>query len=310
MVPDRVSFTVNSEESSLRIDLLLARRFADRSRTYFQDLLTQGLVLLNGKPMKKRECPRVGDQIEVSFPALEPSALIPEEIPLNILFEDSELIVVNKPAGMVVHPAPGHRTGTFVHALLNHCQGELMLSDPIRPGIIHRLDKDTSGILIAAKTATAHFHIAKQFASRQVDKNYLAICCGRPPTGPIRAAIGRNPHHRKEMMVVAEGGKEAESDLQIIAVQEKVSLVLVKPRTGRTHQIRVHLKHVGHPVLGDAVYGSPSLNRALDAPRLLLHAYRIGLRHPLTDEPLLFVAPIPDDFRQAIKKLFAVELPV
>ncbi len=302
-----MDFVVGPEEALLRIDLLLARRFATHSRTYFQDLLVRGLVRINGQPMKKRDSAKVGDRIEVTFPSEEPSDLIPEEIPLNILFEDDQMIVINKPPGMVVHPAPGHRTGTFVHALLNHCQGELMLSDPIRPGIIHRLDKDTSGILIAAKTATAHFHIAKQFSSRQVDKNYLAICCGRPPNGPVNAPIGRNPHRRKEMMVVAEGGKDAESEVRVLAVQEKVSLVSVKPRTGRTHQIRVHLKHLGHPVLGDAVYGSLALNKLLDVPRLMLHAYRIGLRHPLTDEPLLFIAPIPEDFQQMAKKLFSAE---
>ena len=302
-----MDFVVGPEEAALRIDLLLARRFATHSRTYFQELLEQGLVRLNGALMKKRDEAKAGDRIEVIFPPQEPSLLVPEDIPLNILFEDEQLIAVNKPPGMVVHPAPGHKSGTFVHALLNHCQGELMLSDPIRPGIIHRLDKDTSGVLIAAKTATAHFHIAKQFSSRQVEKNYLAICCGRPPNGPINAPIGRNPRQRKEMMVVPEGGKEAESEVRVLAVQEKVSLVSVKPRTGRTHQIRVHLKHIGHPVLGDFVYGSLALNKALGAPRLMLHAYRIGLRHPLTDEPLLFVAPIPEDFQQMAKKLFSAE---
>lgn len=302
---DTAHFIVSSEESELRIDVLLARRFADHSRTYFQDLLEQGHVLLNGQPIKKRGTPSIGDRIDIAFPPQVKSYLTPEEIPLKIIFEDDHLIVVNKPPGMVVHPAPGHHSGTFVNALLNHCQGELMLSDPIRPGIIHRLDKDTSGILIAAKTSSAHYLIGKQFASRQVEKKYLAICCGRPPNGLINAPIGRNPNHRKEMAVLEKGGKEAVTDVRVLAVQEKVSLVLLTPHTGRTHQLRVHLKHLGHPILGDVIYGTSSLNKALAVPRLLLHAYRIGFRHPVTEELLQLIAQIPEDFKTASSRFFS-----
>lgn len=293
---------VSSEEAGHRIDKLLAERFPNFSRTYFQNLLENGSVLLNGHPVKKRAAPEEGDEIEVCFQLTPELSVIPEPMALEILFEDEHLIAVNKPPGLVVHPAPGHWTGTFVNGLLAHCQSLAEGSDPLRPGIVHRLDKDTSGVLIAAKTREAHQKLIEMFAARQMEKIYLAICCGRPPNGLVDAPIGRHPVHRKEMAIIPEG-KAATSHVQVLAFNEKTSLALIRPTTGRTHQIRVHLKHLGHPVLGDEVYGNRKLNLSLRPERLLLHAYRLSFTHPCTKELLRFSAPIPDDMKGWMKGL-------
>jgi len=285
-------------EAGQRIDKLLADRYPTFSRTYFQKLIEEGFVLLNGQAVKKRFAPEVGDEIEVCFQLTEEISLTPETIPLNILFEDEHLIAVNKPAGMVVHPAPGHWSGTFVNALLGHCQDLASNGDPLRPGIVHRLDKDTSGVLIAAKTALAHQKLVQMFSSRQMEKMYLAICIGKPPNTTVAAAIGRHPTQRKEMAVVAQKGKEAVSQIQVLAFNHQLSLVMIRPQTGRTHQIRVHLKYIGHPVLGDATYGSDKVNEALKVERQLLHAYRLSFTHPITHSPISLTAPIPGDFKK------------
>ena len=294
-------FAAANEEES-RIDKLLADRFPEYSRTYFQHLLEQGCVLLNGEPVKKRVIPEEGDEIEVCFQAIPGPSLQPESIPLDILYEDEYLLAVNKPAGMVVHPAPGHWSGTFVNALLSHCQGKVPGDDPLRPGIVHRLDKETSGVLLAAKTLAAHQKLIEMFASRSIDKLYLAICCGKPANGVINAPIGRHPVHRKEMAVLSDG-REAKSEIHLAACNDRLSLILVRPFTGRTHQIRVHLKHIGSPVLGDHVYGNDRLNQLLDPQRHLLHAYRLTFDHPITRVPLKLCAPIPEDFKIWMQKL-------
>lgn len=280
----------------VRIDKLLADRYPDHSRTYFQKMIEQGFVLLNGEAVKKRIVPEEGDEIEVCFQLTPESSLEPESIPLHVLYEDEHIIAVNKPAGMVVHPAPGHPSGTFVNALLGHCK-ELPATDPLRPGIVHRLDKDTSGVLVAAKTTFAHQKLVEMFASRQMEKMYLAICTGKPRNGILSAPIGRHPVHRKEMAVLGDG-REAITDVQVVALNERYSLVLLKPKTGRTHQLRVHLKHLGAPVLGDALYGS-----ARPGLRQLLHAYRLSFRHPITNAPLTICAPLPDDMKSWMKEL-------
>lgn len=287
---------VLSEEEGIRIDKLLAHRFSSYSRTYFQMIIEQGCVLLNGEPIKKRICPEEGDEIEVCFQAIKGPSLAPEAIPLEILYEDEHILAINKPPGMVVHPAPGHWSGTFVNALLAHCEQLAPSQDPLRPGIVHRLDKETSGVLLAAKTLAAHQQLIEQFSSRQMEKTYLAICCGRPPNGIISAPIGRHPVHRKEMAVLSDG-KEAISDIQTIAFNDQISFSLIRPKTGRTHQIRVHLKHVHCPVLGDPIYGSEKLNQSLKPERLLLHAYKLHFEHPITKVPTRLIAPIPKDFK-------------
>jgi 23S rRNA pseudouridine1911/1915/1917 synthase len=287
---------VLESEEATRIDKLLVGRFPEYSRTYFQYLIEQGFVLLNGEQVKKRIVPEEGDEIEVCFQLTPEMTVEAEEIPLHILYEDDHMLAVNKPAGMVVHPAPGNWTGTFVNALLGHCKN-LPTTDPLRPGIVHRLDKETSGVLLAAKTTVAHQKLIEKFATRTIEKQYLAICTGRPKTGLLSAPIGRHPVHRKEMAVLPDG-KEAVTDVQIVALNERNSLVLLKPKTGRTHQLRVHLKHLGAPVLGDSVYGTP-----VDGLRQMLHAYRLTLIHPITNEPLTLSAPIPDDMKFWMREL-------
>lgn len=288
---------ITAEEEGTRIDKLLAARFPQHSRTYFQHLIDIGCVLINGEPIKKRNIPEEGDEIEVCFQATPEASLEPEAIPLDILYEDEHLLAINKPAGMVVHPAPGHWSGTFVNALLAHCQNIAPGSDPLRPGIVHRLDKDTTGVLIAAKTLPAHQKLIELFSTRKMEKLYLAICHGRPNNTLINFPIGRHPVHRKEMAVLPDG-REAITEIQNAAFNEKTSLLLVKPRTGRTHQIRVHLKHIGSPILGDSLYG-----RQDDCERQLLHAYRLTFDHPITGSPLRLIAPIPQDMKAWMQKL-------
>lgn len=292
------TITILHEESGERIDKILAQRFTQlKSRTYFQMLIEEGKVLLNGSPIKKREKPKSGDEISVHF-ILEPEiGLEPEDIPLEIIFEDDHLIVVNKPAGMVVHPAAGNWTGTFVNALLYHCQ-QLPDTSPLRPGIVHRLDKDTTGLLIAAKTSQAHSRLISLFSSRKIVKEYLAVCVGVPKNETIVAPIGRHPVHRKKMAIVNEGGKEAISTVNPWITNGKLSAVHIEIATGRTHQIRVHMQHRNTPILGDSVYGSTSANQAHKVERPLLHARRLAFEHPITGEMLNLEAPLPDDLQK------------
>jgi len=296
-------FCVTPEEEGVRIDALLAQRFPSYSRTYFQHLLENGCVLLNGDLVKKRVCPEEGDEIEVCFQAIPAPSLAPENIPLEILYEDEHVLAINKPPGMVVHPAPGHWSGTFVNALLAHCEKIAPGSDPLRPGIIHRLDKETSGVMLAAKTMIAQQKLIETFAERRANKLYLAVCWGKPTNGIIDAPIGRHPVHRKEMAVLSDG-REAISEVQLAASNDCFSLALVRPKTGRTHQIRVHLKHVGCPVIGDTIYG-----RSGDTDRLLLHAYQLEVPHPVTGDPLRLLAPIPPDVKSWMRKLASTATP-
>jgi 23S rRNA pseudouridine1911/1915/1917 synthase len=288
-------FIVSPQEAELRLDKLLAMHFPEHSRTYFQFLIEQGCVLVNGQPLKKREAPKSGDEIEVCFLLTPEMTLEPEDIPLEILYEDEHLLAVNKPANMVVHPAPGHLQHTFVHALLFHCR-DLPSNDPIRPGIVHRLDKDTTGILLAAKHPLCHMKLVEMFASRTIQKDYIAICVGTPKEGLIQAPIKRHPVHRKEMTVCFAEGKEAKSVCKVLKKSEQLSLVEIQLLTGRTHQIRVHLKYAGTPVLGDPVYGSQAMNKKFSTARQLLHAHRLQCSHPITHQPLYLEAPIPEDF--------------
>lgn len=293
-------FIVSAEEAHTRLDKLLSLRFPNYSRTYFQYLIERGCVLINGMPLKKREFPKVGDEIEICFLLTPEISLEPQNIPLDILFEDDHLIAINKPANMVVHPAPGHPNNTFVNALLYHCKN-LPTSDPLRPGIVHRLDKDTSGVLIAAKTTAAHAKLVELFSQRRIQKFYLAICVGSAKEGLIDAPIKRHPIQRKEMSVCFEGGKEAKSFCKLLKKNKKLSLVEVQLLTGRTHQIRVHLKYWGTPILGDSVYGSHSANKTFNVPRQLLHAHRINFTHPMTNAPLELLAPIEKDLLQCME---------
>lgn len=294
---------VQYEESGLRLDKLLSARFPTFSRTYFQSLIEKGAVLVNGDPWKKREKPSPGDEIEVCFELPPEIALEAENIPLEILFEDEHLIAINKPAGMVVHPAPGHPKSTFVNALLYHCKNlELAGSDPLRPGIVHRLDKDTSGVLLAAKTSDAHRVLVSLFSERKIQKTYVAVAVGAPPEGRLSAPMKRHFTRRQEM-AVDPAGKEAISDIKVLKKSPILSLVEIGLITGRTHQIRVHLKHLKTPVLGDAVYGSESSNKQFGVARQLLHAVRTQFTHPFTKEELVLHAPLPKDMRPFFDKL-------
>jgi 23S rRNA pseudouridine1911/1915/1917 synthase len=288
---------ISAEEDGVRIDKLLAQKFPHHSRTYFQHLLEIGCVLLNGEPVKKRIIPEEGDEIEICFQAIPEASLEPEAIALEILYEDEHILAINKPVGMVVHPAPGHWSGTFVNALLHHCGQIAPGSDPMRPGIVHRLDKDTTGVLLAAKTYPAHQKLIELFSMQKMEKLYLAICQGKPANRVINMPIGRHPVHRKEMTVLPDG-REAITEIQVAACNDKASLILARPKTGRTHQIRVHLKAIGSPVIGDALYGRADLH-----PRQLLHAYRLTFQHPITQAPIRLVAPIPADMKEWLQKL-------
>jgi 23S rRNA pseudouridine1911/1915/1917 synthase len=296
-------FTVSEEEID-RLDKLLSTRFSPYSRTYFQYLIEKEAVLLNGGVTKKRRYPLAGDQIEVTFLPVEDLLLEPEPLPLDILYEDEEIISINKPAGMVVHPAPGHLRGTFVHALLHHCKTITLPGKEYRPGIVHRLDKETSGVLIAAKTPQAHEKLVEQFKNREIDKEYLAITVGHPPSCTIEAPIGRHRVRRKEMAVLEERGKPATTIVTPLKRGEHFSLISAKLITGRTHQIRVHLKHRGTPILGDSVYGSPKLNAKYQINRQLLHAFRLTLSHPITQKPLSLSAPLPEDMKNLSEVFF------
>lgn len=299
------SLIITDEEQDLRLDKYLSLKFEEFSRTYFQSLIEEGNVLVNGNRCKKREKTKAGDEIEICFALTPELSLEPENIPLNILYEDDDLIVINKPAGMVVHPAPGHYTGTFVHALLFHCKSlRSEISDPLRPGIVHRLDKDTSGALIAAKTSFAHRNLVSLFSERKIKKFYRAICIGHPHVTEIHAPLHRHPKKRQEMAVCQEGeGRHASTLLEILEKGPHTSLLNIELITGRTHQIRVHLKHIGCPVLGDSVYGQADSNKKWKAQRQLLHAERLIFPHPRTGEILDITAPLPTDIKYTLSKL-------
>ena len=293
---------ISEEESGLRLDQLLTKQFPSYSRTYFQDLIEEGAVLLNGERSKKRLKPRLGDEVEVCFLLTPEISLEPEEIPLTILYEDEHLIAINKAPGMVVHPAPGHPSGTFVNALLHYCKQIAHLGDPLRPGIVHRLDKDTSGVLLAAKTKEMHQKLIELFSERKIEKTYLAICVGNPGEQTIDAPIGRHPTRRKEMAVLEEGGRAAITRCRTLSKKEELALVEVQLVTGRTHQARVHLKHIGTPVLGDPIYGSNSANKKFGIDRQFLHAHRIQFIHPFTQKKLELTADLPSDMQTYVAR--------
>ena len=290
-------FCLAPAEAGVRLDQFLVARVPAVSRSRLQQLVKEGFVLVNGRTAKSSTKLRAGDHVTVAEPPPVATRMEAEDIALDILFEDEELIVLNKPAGLVVHPAAGHAQGTLVNALLHHCRALSGIGGEQRPGIVHRLDKETSGCLVAAKNDTAHHALARQFAGREVNKIYLALVAGklRQASGAIEGAIGRHLIHRKKMAVLAGGrGRAARTDYRVLREIAGNSLVECTLHTGRTHQIRVHLKHLGHPVLGDEVYG-----RRAGFPRQMLHAWKLGFTHPRTGERLHFVAPIPQDFLNA-----------
>ncbi len=289
------------EPAGDRLDVFLTRELPELSRSRIQALLKSGHILLNDATTRPRARVAPGDRISVCLPPPEPCEILPRDIPLNVLHEDDHLIVIDKPGGLVVHPAAGNPDGTLVNALLHHCRGRLSgIGGVQRPGIVHRLDKDTSGCLVAAKSDLAHQSLANQFARRQTTKLYLAAASGVPPkpSGTIFTNIGRHPVHRQKMTVLNPGaGRPAITDYYLLSRRDDLgaSLILCHLHTGRTHQIRVHLRHLGCPVLGDLVYG-PRSSTPISPGRLMLHAWRLAFTHPLSGAPLSFEAPIPDAF--------------
>ena len=305
-------FTIEQSLPSERLDVFLRTKFPAVSRGAMQRLIEQGHIRVDGKTVKPTHSPHAGEKIEIHFPEPKPAAAQPEEIPLDILFEDKSLLVVNKPAGLVVHPAAGHEEHTLVNALLHHCAGSLSgIGGVARPGIVHRLDKETSGCLVVAKNDETHIALSEQFANRVVKKVYHAIVCGEVPrdAGEIHAAIARHPTHRKRMAVHDDSdGRAAHTSYRVLEKLKCATYVEVQIHTGRTHQIRVHFQHLGHPVVGDDTYGSTKNKRLKElanyaAPRVLLHAKELSFVHPRTQKTLKFSAPLPDDFKHALKLL-------
>jgi 23S rRNA pseudouridine1911/1915/1917 synthase len=294
-----------------RLDTYLRGKFPAVSRGAIQRLIEQGEIRVNGRIVKPTHAPRAGEQVEVHWPEARPAEAQPEAIPLEILYEDEALLVLNKPPGLVVHPAAGHEEHTLVNALLHHCAGQLSgIGGVARPGIVHRLDKETSGCLVVAKNDETHLALSTQFATRRVEKIYQAILCGELPRdqGEIRAAIARHPSHRKRMTVDDGAGREARTGYRVLERLRAATLVEAALHTGRTHQIRVHFQFLGFPLVGDATYGNRQNQRLEDltgyrAPRVLLHAGRLGFIHPRTGKRLSFAAPQPEDIRDALAAL-------
>jgi len=289
-------FEASEFSGKMRLDKFLAARLPELSRSRIQALIEEKHVLLNGGEAKASSAVRLGDKVKVTIPEVVASSHEAEEIPLKILFEDRDLVVINKPSGLVVHPGAGNPAHTLVNALLHHVPDLSGIGGEERPGIVHRLDKDTSGCIVVAKNDLAHRALAAQFAGRSIQKVYLALVHGKPakPQGRIETLIGRHPVHRKKMAVVATpDGRNAITEYQILGVQGGYCLVSCRLLTGRTHQIRVHLKHLGHPLAGDVLYGGKLSNQI---QRQMLHAWQLGFTHPTSGDWRKFEAPLPEDF--------------
>jgi 23S rRNA pseudouridine1911/1915/1917 synthase len=310
MTPRAESFTIEHSLPRERFDSFLRTRFPAVSRGTFQRLIVQGHIRVNGDVIKPTHAPRAGEEVSIAWPDPTPAAAQPEEIPLDVLFEDEDLVVLNKPPGLVVHPAAGNTSGTLVNALLRHCRGQLSgIGGVARPGIVHRLDKDTSGCLVVAKNDPTHLKLAEQFARREVTKIYNAIVCGEvtPDRGDIRAPIARDPARRKRMKVI-KGGRGARTSYRILEQLRGATLVEVQLHTGRTHQIRVHFEHLGFPLLGDATYGKKqnkqwSEHFKYEVPRQMLHARALSFVHPSSGRKETFEAPWPEDFASTVVEL-------
>ncbi|MFZ7113371.1 MAG: RluA family pseudouridine synthase [Desulfatiglandales bacterium] len=310
------SFQVEQKDAGLRLDVFLSSQVLQCSRSRIQELIKSGFVQVNAETSKVSHRLQIGDSVRLTLPPPDPIQLAPESVDFGLVYEDTSLIVLNKPPGLVVHPAPGHRSGTLVHGLLEHCKDLSGIGGVLRPGIVHRLDKDTSGLIVVAKNDQVHQWLSEQFAAGKIKKEYLAIVHGVPKQGEggIDAPITRHPRRRKEMAVVSSGGKRAITFWKMIRpFGDSYALLSISPRTGRTHQIRVHLAHLGYPILGDPVYGYRRDKRdSLDpkkrglqprAKRQMLHAGTLGFLHPKDEEYCEFSAPLPEDMRLVLDVL-------
>ena len=322
--PETASEVVlDASSAGRRLDVVLAALLPDRSRSYLSRLLKDGAILVNDREAKPSYKVRGGEHVEIEWPEPEAIEARPEAIPLNVVYEDSDVIVVAKAAGMCTHPSAGHATGTLVNALLAHCRDLSGINGALRPGIVHRLDAQTSGVIVAAKNDLAHQALQEQFMARTVHKQYLALCHGTPSRDRFTCdgRIGRHPVHRLKMTVLrgASEGREARTDLEVLErfgaaalltspenrrlFQNGVFLVLARPHTGRTHQIRVHLATAGFPVLADGLYGSESEVPVLGLARHALHASKLEFDHPRTGKRMLLEAPLADDMGEAVRRL-------
>ena len=296
--------TVTTEEAGQRADSLLARRLEGLTRSAAARLLEEGRVTDRGRPVAKNLRVQPGQVLEVTLPEPEEPETRPQDIPLDVVYEDEDVIVVNKPTGMVVHPAPGHPDGTLVNALLYHCGESLSgVGGQKRPGIVHRIDRDTSGLIIAAKNDAAHLALAAQLADHTLARTYECLAVGnfREDSGTVNAPIGRHPVDRKRMAVVCQGGREAVTHWEVIARYPGVTHLRCRLETGRTHQIRVHMAYIGHPILGDTVYGAKKPVPGLTGQ--CLHAVGLRFLHPRTGEPVELTCPLPEEFVRMLDKL-------
>ena len=289
-----------ADKPGARLDKYVCEKCPELSRTYVQKLITDCYITVNGRKVKAGLKLNAGDKLTISIPPAPPSTLSPEAIPLNIIYEDDDLLVIDKPAGLTVHPAPGHPSHTLVNAILSHFPDLADTGDSLRPGIVHRLDKDTSGVMVVARNSAAQVNLISQFKAHSVVKAYLVLVKGHltPEDGVIEAPIGRDPRNRKRMAVV-DGGREARTQYHVIKYLGDYTLLEVRPETGRTHQIRVHLSAIGYPVVGDKMYGVKSAYLL----RQFIHASRLGFNLPSTGEYVEFKSDLPTDLEQALKDI-------
>lgn len=301
---DYFTFAAEKEDVGTRIDVFLAENMEDLSRSGVQKLIDEGMITLNGGKTKANYKLREKDVIDVTVPEVKEVEILPEDIPLDILYEDADVIVVNKPQGMVVHPAPGHTSGTLVNALMFHCGDDLSgINGEKRPGIVHRIDKDTSGVLMIAKNDMAHQSLAAQLAEHSITRKYNAVVYNgfNEDEGTIDKPIGRNPQDRKKMAVTEKHSRHAVTHYRVIERMEKFTLIEAQLETGRTHQIRVHMTYIGHPLLGDPVYGPKK--QPINLEGQALHARVLGFIHPRTGEYMEFEAPLPPHFEALLERL-------
>lgn len=299
-----IEFLVDTEQQDIRVDRFLADALPEFSRSYLQKLIRSEQLLVNGIPVRANYRTASDDQIRLDVPDELAPDIQAESIPLDIRYEDDDLLVVNKPQGMVVHPAPGHMSGTLVNALMAHCSDSLSgINGVLRPGIVHRIDRDTSGLLVICKNDRAHRHLAEQFAAHSIDRIYTAIAIGHLPkeTRTIEGNIGRDPRDRKRMAVVPSGGKPAVTHLTVARrLRQPFDLIRCELETGRTHQIRVHLASIGHPILGDPIYG-PRRSPIKATTGQALHAGLLGFEHPTTGEHLVIQSDPPESFAELLR---------
>jgi len=309
--PEKKRHEVPSEQGKVRADKYISNLEPDVTRAHVQRAFEEGLVSCNEQAIQKSFKVKAGDVLQYSMPEVKELEMLPEDIPLDVLYEDEHFLAINKEAGMVVHPGAGQQDGTLVNALLHRCKGELSgIGGVERPGIVHRLDRETSGVIVVAKTDPAHQALSQAFADRSMSKQYLALVFKVPDrlSGSIEKPIGRHQVHRHKMCI-RDDGRHAHTDWKLLhEMDANASLLLCRIHTGRTHQIRVHLAELGHPILGDEIYGyKPNRFKGIEKPyRVMLHAWRLCLNHPVSGEPMEFRAPLPDDFERVMPGVRAV----